>query len=79
MENDLKELIFERDNDTLRKDFDIHIEKKVSKFIESKKEEKDLAMVLTKMNKKHDHFSDDFEVFFMSMLYKILIIILQNN
>ena len=36
-------------------------------------------MILTEMNKEHKLFGGDFEIFLMSIIYKIPIIIFQND
>ena len=51
----------------------------VKEFIEEKIDESDFAMTLTEMNKKHTLFGSDFRLFLMSIIYKMPIIIFQND
>ena len=44
-----------------------------------KKEEQDFAMASTEKNKDHDLFGCVLKIHFMSVLYKMKIIVLQNN
>ena len=77
--NDLKQIISQKDNALLQKILNFYATQGVDEFIKEKIEEWDFAMILTEMNKKHELFGGDFEILLMSIIYKMPIIIFQND
>ena len=48
-------------------------------FIKEKIDEWDFVMTLTEMNKEHELFGGNFEILLMSIIYKMIINIFQND
>ena len=61
------------------KNFSLYATQDVDEFIKEKVEQWDFAMTLTEMNKEHELFGGDFEILFMSIIYKMPIITFQND
>ena len=63
----------------LIKAIDIKTDQEVNDYIKGKIKEWDFGMESTEMNKEYYYFGGDFEVFLMSIIYKVQIIILKND
>ena len=65
----MKKIVSQKDNETIPKHFDIHAGQEVNNFIQEKIEEQNFAM--TSIDEEHFCFGGDFEIFLMSMIYKM--------
>ena len=77
MVSDLKQFISQKDSDLLKK-IAIFVDQKVNEFIKKKIDEWDFVMVSMEMNKEHFHFGVVFEIFLVSMIYKMQINVPKN-
>ena len=57
----------------------MYADQAVNDFTTETKEEWDFTMTSSEMNKKHFFVGGDFEIFLMSMIYKMKIIVLQSD
>ena len=76
--NDLKQFISQKDN-ALFQFFGIYADLEVDEFIKEKIEEWEFVMTLTEINKEHKLFGGNFKIFLMSIIYKMQIIVLQDE
>ena len=75
----MKQFISQNDNAILQKTLNFYTTQEVDEFIKEKIEERDFAMTLTEMNKEYELFGSDFEILLVSIMYKMPIIIFQND
>ena len=76
--NDLKQFISQKDN-ALFQFFGIYADLEVDEFIKEKIEDWEFVMTLTEINKEHKRFGGNFKIFLMSIIYKMQIIVLQDE